>query len=562
MSRNVDSASEPSPLSRGRPGGGSSESNPPLTPPFIRAENHRVLLLLLILLTAGFRLINLEADPPSNFSWSGGYFADEGFWAHNARNAELFGKPVLDDWDSRVVSPLFTRLQSLIFHNFGVGLLQVRIIGVFSSILLAVCTFLLLRKQFDQQISFLGAVLVSLNYPMLILGRQGILDPFASALAWGALALVIGGSPVALFLGGTLAAGACITKYLMIYIFLPFVVLLTGSRRNLLVFAAGATAAFLVWYLGNYLPNRELLLGYSRYYSSQQSWEVWGVLKSIALQPFYLYFVKTPAILMFGNLMLWHLVLQYRKSGTVEKACWLWLLTGILFFSIWRYRPLRYYTSLLPPLCAMAGMVFLKTEELAASLRGGKSRLLLLVGILVPAAQMSFVLFDRLFSWNILPEQLGIQATDAVIFLLLSAAVPLILIRAREKARWMILAFALAFLGSDMRNYLSWIQKPEFAAAEISQDLQKRVGNGVLTGQWAPELCLENKVRTVPVWHGFVNSEQPFQHYGITHILLWEYTLGGEKFEEWYPQDFQKFRPVAKYKIKNSDLILYEKFED
>ncbi len=207
-------------------------------------------------------------------------------------------------------------------------------------------------------------------------------------------------------------------------------------------------------------------------------------------------------------------------------------------------------------------MSLFKTEEIAASFRGGFSRLLLAAGILVPAGQIAFVLCDRLFNWKILPEQLGIQTADAVIFLLLSASVPLILIKLQQKARWIILVFAVAFLGSDIRNYLSWVQNPQFAAAEISQDLQKRVGNGVVTGQWAPELCLENKVRTVPVWHGFVNSEQPFQHYGITHLLLWEYTLGGEKFAEWYPQDFQKFRPVARYEIKDSDLILYEKFED
>jgi len=522
----------------------------------------RALILLLILLTAGFRLINLEADPPSNFSWSGGYFADEGFWAHNARNAALFGKPVLDEWDARVVSPLFSRLQVLIFHIFGAGLLQVRIIGILSSILLTVCSFLLIRKQFNAQISFLGAVLVSLSYPMLVLGRQGILDPFAAALAWSALALIIGGSPFGLFFAGALAAAACVTKYLMIYVFLPFIVLLIDRRRSFFVFSAGVAAVAAIWFLGNYLPNRELLMSYSRYYSSQQSWEIGSVLKNIALQPFYLYFVKTPAILMLGNLMLWHLVFQYRKIGSVEKACWLWLLTGILFFSLWRYRPLRYYTSLLPPLCVLAGMALYKTNELAASLRGGWSRLVLVFGILAPASQIAFVLFDRLLDWNIVPEQLGIQTADAVIFLLLSAAVPLILIGSRQKARWIILAFAVAFLGSDMRNYLSWMQKPEFAAMEISQDIQKRVGNGVVTGQWAPELCLENKVRAVPVWHGFVNSEQPFQHYGITHILLWEYTLGGEKFAEWYPQDFQKFRPVAKYKIKNSDLILYKKFED
>jgi hypothetical protein len=106
---------------------------------------------------------------------------------------------------------------------------------------------------------------------------------------------------------------------------------------------------------------------------------------------------------------------------------------------------------------------------------------------------------------------------------------------------------------------MKWKLNPEYAATEISADLQRRVGNGVLAGQWAPELCLENKVRTVPVWRGFVNHEDPFGKYGITHVLQWEYALGGEKFAEWYPEAFRNFKPVTKYRIKDSDLVLYEK---
>ena len=126
-------------------------------------------------------------------------------------------------------------------------------------------------------------------------------------------------------------------------------------------------------------------------------------------------------------------------------------------------------------------------------------------------------------------------------------------------ATWIAWGFVIVFLFSDFRNYSAWMLKPQFAALEISKDLQARAPHGVITGQWAPELCLGNDLRAIPVWRGFVNSHDPFRKFGITHVLQWKYPLGGEKFEEWYPEDFRNFRVVTKYRIKGSDLILYER---
>jgi hypothetical protein len=103
--------------------------------------------------------------------------------------------------------------------------------------------------------------------------------------------------------------------------------------------------------------------------------------------------------------------------------------------------------------------------------------------------------------------------------------------------------------------------QPQYAAVEISADLQDRIGSGVVSGQWASELVLENELQAVPVWKGFVNSERPFERYGITHLLLWRYPLGDElvKFTEWYPEEIKEFEPVAVYRIKDSDLHLYRR---
>ncbi|HJZ12363.1 MAG TPA: hypothetical protein VJ521_09440, partial [Acidobacteriota bacterium] len=293
-------------------------------------------------------MVHLQADPPADLSWSGGDFADEGFWSHNARNEVLFGEPVQNEWDARIVSPLFARLQTLIFHLFGAGLIQVRLIGLLSSVLVTVCCFLILLREFESRIAFSIAALVSLNYPMLVLGRQGLLEPFAAALLCISLALLFTQYAPVVFLSGVFLAASCFTKFLMVYTLLPIALIifvwLKPSKRSVILFVIGATLTTAVWLFANYLPHRELLEGYNRYYASQQKWQPGAIAMNLMTQPFYLYFSKTPAVLFFANLMLWRLF-RSKTSGVIERLFWLWLLIGILFFAFWGYRPLRYYSS-------------------------------------------------------------------------------------------------------------------------------------------------------------------------------------------------------------------------
>jgi hypothetical protein len=515
----------------------------------------RALLLCLLALTIASHLIRLRADPPADLDWSGGYFADEGFWAHNARNEALFQKPLLDDWDARIVSPVFARFQEYVFRLFGVGIVQVRLIGFLSSLLIAFSSFFLLKTQFNALHSFLFSLLISINFPMLILGRQGILDPFATGLTLAAFALLITQKRFPAFLAGIFIVAACITKYLMIYALAPLLFLFMENRRILVPFLSGFLIMATVWLFGNYIPNQALLHAYNNYYSSQQSWDAGSLAKNIITQPFYLYFLKTPALLFFGNLSLWYFLNRRDEAEKVLKLFLVWLVAGSVFFALWRYRPFRYYTSLIPPLGVLAGIALLRIDRICAGFHTGRRRWILWLGVMLPAAEVLFVLCDHVFGWNYIPQEVGVHASSAVIFLVLTALLFF------GKPRWMIPAFVLAFVLSDCVEYARWLIKPQYAAVEISRDLQERVGDGILTGQWAPELCLENEIRVVPVWKGFVNDRDPFTRFGITHVLQWDYGIGGEKFADWYPQEFRQFQAVAHYKIKNSNLTLYEKKE-
>jgi hypothetical protein len=207
----------------------------------------------------------------------------------------------------------------------------------------------------------------------------------------------------------------------------------------------------------------------------------------------------------------------------------------------------------------MAVIGLSRFNEVSSYSQTGRLRFLLYTGILLPAIQVAFILLDRFGGWNFVPSQLGIQSTDAVLFIAITFLLYWCLRGGAARFRWMAWCFVAVFLLSDVRNYVSWMAKPQYHALEISRDLEAVAPNGVLTGQWAPELCLENNLRTVPVWRGFVNSDDPFRKYGITHVLQWNYELGGEQFGEWYPSEFKNFRFVKQYRIKNSELILYKR---
>jgi hypothetical protein len=79
---------------------------------------------LLLLLLAGliFRWVDLRADPPFNFSNSGGDYLDGMANAHTARAYIQFGVWRGDDWDTYVYSPIHTLLQVLWFRLAGVSI--------------------------------------------------------------------------------------------------------------------------------------------------------------------------------------------------------------------------------------------------------------------------------------------------------------------------------------------------------------------------------------------------------------------------------------------------------
>ena len=82
----------------------------------------RLALVALILGLAALRLVHLQADPPTYLDLSGGSFADEGPWLHNARNQLKYGTLRTDGWNPMLLSPLTHLFGLASMSIFGVGL--------------------------------------------------------------------------------------------------------------------------------------------------------------------------------------------------------------------------------------------------------------------------------------------------------------------------------------------------------------------------------------------------------------------------------------------------------
>ena len=87
-------------------------------------------LVLAVLLCLVPRAVDMISDPPPDLSTSGGYWADEGFWTHNARNKILFGKWITDEWNNMYASPVPHFLTYAVFKMAGIGLRQARVVPV------------------------------------------------------------------------------------------------------------------------------------------------------------------------------------------------------------------------------------------------------------------------------------------------------------------------------------------------------------------------------------------------------------------------------------------------
>ena len=558
-------------------------------------ENHflhryRVPLIIGVIFMAilAMRLIHLEADPPLNLDWSGGFFGDEMAYAHNARNKVLFGEWISDEWNPLIYSPFLTLMEYAFFSVLGVGLIPLRLVNIFLLFLGFWLLFFTLRRDRDRPTALLAVGLLGFNYLFLMYNRLGLNDTFLVFPMLLTLYLWHRGLEKSLyfFLAGVSAFICHATKATALYFILSAALSLVWSIlprlreagglkkgiQSLGFFLSGLGLSYFVWYGSFFLPNQ------GRFDSVMRSWfrlampknlgQYWSHVTSAQLLK---YFSLSPVELLVGlSFILWLFITlfkDWKKIKPLEVFLFLWVLGGYLAINGLNYRPLRYYVPLLLPLIILTALLLSKIWNWSDSgnfnlkpvltkgwlfvlwiLFVGQSSLGYKKLGVDTLALFSLVSVIMLVSW-MKPRLLGLAKAGSnrdrrTRLFLRSAVVGLI-------------GFSLMIQGA---HYCRWVRSPAYTVRNASRSLRTLRGEVLIAGLWAPLATIENRHRSLVLGNNWFNYENTFVKYPVTHLFLWD----GNRQEEIrflikkYPEIMERAILIKTYTIDKLPVRLYK----
>jgi 4-amino-4-deoxy-L-arabinose transferase-like glycosyltransferase len=518
------------------------------------------------------------SDPPPDLSWSGGEYADEGFWAQDARNLTLFGTFGADDWHDRYVSPLIFPLVTALFSLLGANLPAIRIWALLIS---AVSLFVFFKSFKKHAFGWLAFLLLSTCSILIAYQRIALLETASILCSSLVLLSWLHARSQDNFLWdiitGILLGMAYLTKGTQIFL-IPAVIVATlwsmglnkRFRTSVLWQILGIGFVIIPWFLLIYSEHSQLIMQYNSYYSSQQGDSLKAIFKNILLQPFFIYFNRLPLIFLPSWIFFIQLILRKKtdRYPDIIKLSSIWAGLGLLFFMPMGYRPLRYYVPLIPPMAILASWwIFNRSGSGAvpgesSSNQDGR-RGLQASWLLLPVFANAAPLLDKWFAGN---RFLGIGALpgfsiEGAVSTILAGSILAMLIVFKGMNRERIIVIALALICVDLVRVGNWQMHRTYQIRNASLEMAAILPiSSVVAGQWAPELCLGTPFTAIPMWKGFVNFDNPFRKFGITHVLSWDYPLGNEyeHQKEWFPQEMSRAKIKRTFIIRNTNVLLLE----
>ncbi|MFY9569976.1 MAG: glycosyltransferase family 39 protein, partial [Blastocatellia bacterium] len=216
----------------------------------ITKTTKRAAIVVSGILVAAFllRVINLDADPSAFLSRD--FITDEGWWAHNARNAVFYGQWKIDDLNQGLYSAyLYNLLLYFIFKLSGVSFTTLRLLSAVTGWATVVVLFFLVRREVNIRAAVFTTALLGFSNLHIIYSRTGFVETtivFFLALTLWCWSLRRVNQ---LF---SLASGVCfglmiLTKVTAVYVVPGFIVLILVERirrsinlRETLLFSGGA----------------------------------------------------------------------------------------------------------------------------------------------------------------------------------------------------------------------------------------------------------------------------------------------------------------------------------
>ncbi len=511
---------------------------------------------LLFLMVIG-RVVDLGADAWPDLCWGGGIWTDEGFYVHNAVNAVRFGNPVQDEFNNRILSPWVDALQRAVFGIWGISLETVRWPSVFAGLVSLPVFWLAMRRRFGASIAWTALLLFGLEVSWLFTNRLGLLESIGvlvhclAFLAWS-----VGGPWGWLVCGALVVAAGSVKTTFLILLPLPILVWMWGGIRDRSPwlrqsawYTAGIGAALAVYLIWWGFPNGAEILRMNNFYRERQSQPrsfdelVKVVRRGLIGRDFGLFqrlSTRTPLLTglalvgLFGGggygFAGWFRSILSKRSGSktsrlrprreAERLLWIWFLAGIVFLLASRYAPTRYYLVMHP---AMAGLAAITLHRLPAWLRLWRrnpgSRPIAWGALFVlgfHAVQPILRLAGPLAKY---PVEIG-----GCVGFLVATVVCLGLANRRMRHHAFkqapIWGMGLFLIGSIGQIGWWWTHRT-YQTRTIGRQLAALLPPGAtLLGDFAPNLCIENKIRAIPVFRGLANDSDPVGRFRAEAVLV------------------------------------------
>ena len=350
---------------------------------FVSTKPFIFLLFSLMLL---LRLIHLNADPPaSTFTY---FPIDEGWWVHNAKNKVLFGKWILDDYNTMFYAPLFNYITYLSFKFSGVGISQARLASAVFGFLTLVFFYLFVKDLWNFKGALISVFLLGFSHVFLRYNRSAL--PETSMIFFIILSLYFWGMArkreiYALFSGMSMVM-AYFCKYYAMFFF-PLIVLFwayerfrEGRRRKkfAIYYLSGAALTFAGWLWFFILPNyADIRMANNRLLSGIPSHSNLWIFRSIVLFGKESLLRELPGLLILSSLYLIFVgsTIAYKgfkylllKINFLEFVALSWLLWGYIFIvAFLKTQPNQRLVVLIPPMCILSAKVITECPSINLS---------------------------------------------------------------------------------------------------------------------------------------------------------------------------------------------------
>lgn len=545
-------------------------------------------LLLLAAVALPLRLIALDANP--SLDVFRGLLTDEGAWAHNARQAAIFGRWIMDDHNPGLtIAPVYSAALHLTYALLGVGFVSTRLVGALSSAALCIAAYLWMRGRVGRMPAVAAGLALAVDAFGLAHSRIAMVEPLQTLLLLGCAAGIVraaegGRGASAAGAAAAIALWLAIATKLTAIALAPAILLFWmlqlafgGDRarlprfawRPVLAFAiASAAGLAIVALAARAAPDvANEFLGNLRSATSPRERETLvltlPLLQRLGLPELGLPYgtfleLCAPLLALVAALACARIagasdVARTRASVGIETFCACWLAAVLGFVAVQSYRPERRFLAALPPLAILAALA-LRPGALAIPARSESSRARLALAGVVAGAFIGLYAHElagsggspragALAARTLALCTMASGALGAALFPLLPARRIALPRAVQALAFAIVLGAGVARFARDARDFDTGVRDLSRALAELTADWDER--DRVLVGAEAYTYALETKLFAFTV-----RLDRPA---GIP-----QNPDGWERFD---PRIAMVYGPIDESRARAHDLLPWRSFE-